>query len=77
MTVIPFRLKRAPRIILDAGVVVRSDDYPPGSTVFRLDYQDGEGGFLTVWDGMSYEAGRAAAREWQSDGIPLIDRVAK
>jgi hypothetical protein len=75
MSVIPFTPKTMPRVILDFGEVVKSADFPPGSTMFWLEYQDGDV-VEVVWTGGSYEAAREAAREWQADGVRLIDRRA-
>lgn len=74
MSVVPFTPKSAPRIILDSGIVKTSDDLPPGSTVYWLEFRDGDGA-LIVWEGATYEAALDAASEWQSDGVRLIDRA--
>jgi hypothetical protein len=73
MSVIPFIPKTGPRIIIDCGTVVKSDDFPLGLMMYWLEYQDGDIA-ETVWTGASYEAAREAAREWRRDGARLIDR---
>jgi hypothetical protein len=75
MSVITFTPKTGPRVILDCGTVIKSDDFPPGSTMFWLEYQDG-GIAETVWTGVSYESACEAAKGWQADGARLIDRRA-
>ena len=70
MSILPFTPKAAPRIILDFGVVTHSDEFPSGSTVFWLEYRDGET-VDTVWMGGC----REAARDWQADGVCVIDLI--
>jgi len=74
MTVIQFRPDIRPRVILDYGTVTRSDEFPIGSTMFWLEYQD-DGFTDTIWIGATYEEARAVAREWTQDGVRLIDRA--
>jgi hypothetical protein len=74
VSAIPFTPKTGPRVIIDFCTVAQSDEFPPGSAVFRLEYHEGKLA-ETLWIGTSYQTALEAARTWQADGVRLIDKT--
>jgi hypothetical protein len=54
VSAIPFTPKTGPRVIIDFCTVAQSDEFPPGSAVFRLEYHEGKLA-ETLWIGTSYQ----------------------
>ena len=72
--IIPFPPTRpsAEIIRLFSGTVSSGTD--AGTFKHFLEYE-AAGGAMIVWDGPTYDGARAAAREWQKDGVRLIDNT--
>ena len=66
MTVTNFEPSKRPYIILDFGIVTKSDEFSIGSTMFWLEYREGDLS-ETVWTGSSYATARIVAQDWTRD----------
>jgi hypothetical protein len=72
--ILPFKSKNIPYVVLDFCTVTQSDEFPPGSAVFRLEYHEGKLA-ETLWIGTSYQTALKAASTWQADGVRLVDKT--
>lgn len=68
------RFRNRPFAVLNGGVITKdSDPSNVGKFWFFVEYVDEEGDHLGVWDGPSYDEGRAALAAWRQDGVRTID----
>ncbi|MGC1861908.1 MAG: hypothetical protein WA733_12490 [Methylocystis sp.] len=74
MNIIRFPVNPRPRVIIDFCTVKQSDEFPPGSAVFVLEYRE-RGVAETLWIGTSYQDALKAARAWQDQGVRLVDKT--
>jgi hypothetical protein len=74
MSVVRFTPKTSPRVIIDLCTATQSDEFPPGSAVFVLEFRE-RGLVETLWIGTCYQDALKAARAWQDEGVRLIDKT--
>ncbi len=72
--ILPFKSKNIPYVVLDFCTVTQSDEFPPGSSVFRLEYREGKLA-ETLLICASYKTALKAANTWQADGVRLVDKT--
>ncbi len=69
-TILPFRPRDRPPHVELKLLGTRHDGRP----FYVLDLVEAEGTCI-VWDGETYAAGLDAARDWEADGVPVVDLV--